>query len=361
VILDQLRYPVVLAPLAGGPSTPELAAAVTNAGGLGFLGSGYLSSEATKERIVQAKQLTDGPLGVNVFSPSPKPTEPSRLIAYVEHLRRWAEQNSLTLGEPEYSDDDWEAKLSLLASGPVEVVSFTFGCPPREVIELIRSAGSEVWVTITTPDEARQAADLGANVLVVQGSEAGGHRGSFTDHPRLPVYGLLALLQLTRHAVAVTPDAGAPTPEAPVPLVASGGIATGAALAAVLCAGARAAQIGSAFMLAPEAGTTAAHRAALKTQRSTALTRAFTGRLARGISNEFMAAHEEHAAVGYPEVHYVTAPLRARAREQGNPELINLWAGEAHELARERPAAEIVQALVRDARAALKDASELMF
>jgi nitronate monooxygenase len=355
VILDQLSHPVVLAPLAGGPSTPELAAAVSNAGGLGFLGSGYLTAEATNERVLRTRQLTDGPVGVNVFSSGSQPTEPSRLIPYVEHLRRWAEQNSLALGEPKYSDDDWEAKLSLLAAEPVEVVSFTFGCPSRGVIESIRSAGSEVWVTVTTPDEAREAADAGADVLVVQGSEAGGHRGSFTDHPRLPVYGLLALLQLTRETVAARAQAGG------LPLVASGGIATGAALAGVLCAGARAAQIGSAFMLTPEAGTSRAHREVLKTQRSTALTRAFTGRLARGISNEFMAAHEEHAAVGYPEVHYVTAPLRARAREQGNAELINLWAGEAHALARERPAAEIVEALISEARAALKDASELMF
>jgi nitronate monooxygenase len=348
MILDQIEVPVVLAPLAGGPSTPELAAAVSNAGGLGFLASGYLTAQDTRTRIAEARRLTDRPLGLNVFAPGSGPTDAARLMPYLERLREWAQRNTLTLGEPKYSDDDWEAKLSLVEADPVEVVSFTFGCPQRGVIESIRSVGSEVWVTVTTPEEASQAAEAGADVLVVQGGEAGGHRGSFTDHPGLPVYGLLSLLQLTRAAVAL-------------PLVASGGIASGPALAAALCAGARAAQIGSAFMLTPEAGTSRVHRAALKTRRSTALTRAFTGRLARGISNDFMTAHEEHATVGYPEVHYVTAPLRAGAREQGNAELINLWAGEAHELASERPAAEIVEALVSQARAALKDAGELVF
>jgi nitronate monooxygenase len=178
---------------------------------------------------------------------------------------------------------------------------------------------------------------------VVQGAEAGGHRGTFVDSEDAPAFGLLALLQLTRAAVAL-------------PLVASGGIVTGEGLAAVLCAGARAGQLGSAFLLTPEAGTAAAHRTALQTGRTTALTRAFTGRQARGIRNRFMDEHDTAAPVAYPELHYVTAPLRARAREQQNPELINLWAGEAHGLAQERPAAEIVAAVTADARAALADA-----
>jgi nitronate monooxygenase len=136
-----------------------------------------------------------------------------------------------------------------------------------------------------------------------------------------------------------------------LPLVATGGIATGEALAAVLAAGARAAQIGTGFMLAPEAGTAPAHRVALRSSEPTALTRAFTGRLARGIRNEFLLTHDAHAPVAYPELHYVSAPMRRRAREEGRGELLNLWAGEAHELALELPAAEIVDRLAADARA----------
>jgi nitronate monooxygenase len=143
----------------------------------------------------------------------------------------------------------------------------------------------------------------------------------------------------------------------PTPLVATGGIATGRALAAVLCAGAAAAQVGSAFMLCPEAGTSPAHRRALATRRPTSLTRAFSGRLARGIRNEFMDEHDEAAPIAYPEVHYLTAPLRQAARARGDAEQINLWAGQAHRLAQARPAGEVVSQLVAAARDAAAGAA----
>lgn len=307
------------------------------------MAAGYLTAEDLGARLATARRLTDGPLGVNVFAPGRGPADRSAYAAYVERLGRWAEQAGVEIGEPRYGDDGWDAKLDLLAEQPPEVASFTFGCPDARVVDRVHAAGAEVWVTVTSADEARQAERAGADTLVVQGGEAGGHRASFDDRPDLPAVGLLSLLSLVR---ATTP----------LPLVASGGIATGAALAAVLTAGARAAQIGTAFMLAPEAGTTPAHRAALATSEPTALTRAFTGRLARGIRNRFMAEHDAHAPVAYPELHYVTAPLRRQAREQGNADLINLWAGETHELAREAPAADIVRRLADDAESALRAA-----
>ena len=159
-------------------------------------------------------------------------------------------------------------------------------------------------MTVTTPAEAIAAADGGADALVVQGVEAGGHRGS-GDAAAPGDDGLLALLQLVR---AVTDR----------PLVATGGIATGRGVAAVLAAGAAAAQLGTAFMLTPEAGTSEAHREAFSRTAPTAITRAFTGRYARGIENRFMREHEHEAPLGYPEVHNLTAPLRAAARERGD-------------------------------------------
>jgi nitronate monooxygenase len=342
MILDQLRSPVVLAPLAGGPSTPELAAAVSDAGGLGFLASGYLSASATAARLQTARELTAGPLGVNVFGAG-APADPADYRSYVEHLTRWAGHSGVEVGEPRYDDDDLEAKLELLAAATPEVVSFTFGCPAPAVVDRLHGAGPEVWVTVTSPDEARLAEAAGADVLVVQGAEAGGHRGSFVNRLDVEVYGLLPLLDLVTAAVNL-------------PLVASGAIATGRALAAVLAAGARAAQVGTAFMLAPEAGTNPAHRAALESPGITVLTRAFTGRLARGIRNDFIDEHESHAPVAYPEVHYLTAPMRAQARQSGDTSRINLWAGEAHELAVARPAAETVAALTAGAREALEAA-----
>jgi nitronate monooxygenase len=339
VILDQFEHPIVLAPLAGGPSTPELTAAVSDAGGLGFLATGYLTAEATLDRVRRLRSLTERPFGVNLFVPG-EPTPAREYEAFSRRLRSAARATGAPVGEPRFDDDAWDAKLELLRSDPPAVVSFTFGCPVENVIAELRDAGSEVWVTVTSADEAEQAARAGADALVAQGAEAGGHRGSFVDRPGLPSYGVLALLQLVGDRVDL-------------PLIASGGIATGEAIAAVLCAGASAAQLGTAFMLCPEAGTPEVLREALKTPAPTALTRAFTGRLARGIRNGFMAEHGEDAPVAYPEIHHLTAPLRAAAREAGEPEQVNLWAGEAHELARAVPAAKLVRELAAEARRAL--------
>jgi nitronate monooxygenase len=339
VICDELQVPLVLAPLAGGPSTPELAAAVSDAGGLGFLAAAYLTAESAGDRIEATRGLTAGRFGVNVFVPGSGPAEASAYRDYLDHLARWARQRGAELGEPRYDDDDFAAKVELLTRDPVAVVSFTFGCPPSSVLERLRSAGSEVWITVTSPAEAAAAQAAGADALIVQGSEAGGHRGSFSDRADVPDFGLLSLLQL----VGV---------QTRLPLIASGGIATGAALAAALAAGATAAQIGSAFMLCPEAGTSGAHREALRSERETVQTRAFTGRLARGIRNEFIDEHGRAAPIAYPEIHRVTAPLRHAARARGDASQINLWAGEAHQLARELPAAAIVRELAGEAEVA---------
>jgi nitronate monooxygenase len=346
MIVDELPVPIVLAPLAGGPSTPALTAAVSAAGGLGMLASGYLAPEQTAAAIAEVRGLSDRPFGVNLFVPGDAPADPAVYGPYLERLREWAAPRGLEPGAPRHSDDGWEQKLELLVGDPVAVVSFAFGCPPAEVLERLRRAGSETWVTVTSPAEAEQADAAGADVLVVQGAEAGGHRGSFRDVPELPVIGLLPLLQLVRARTRS-------------PLVAAGGIATGAGVAAAMAGGAAAAQVGTALMLATEAGTSPAHRAAIAAGAPTALTRAFTGRLARGIRNEFMEAHTD-APIAYPEIHYATAPLRAAARAAGDPRAINLWAGEAHELAREQPAGELVMRLAAEAREALERAAAAM-
>jgi nitronate monooxygenase len=346
VILDQLHVPIVLAPLAGGPTTPELAAAVSNAGGLGFLAAGYLTSAALQDKIARARALTQAPLGINVFVPG-TPSGTGAVTGYAAALAADAARAGTELGEPRYEDDDWAAKLAVLTADPLPVTSFTFGCPAPEVIRALQDAGSEAWVTITTPAEAQQAAEAGADVLVVQGNEAGGHRSSFRDDPAADPsgIGLLVLLQLVRARTSL-------------PMVAAGGLSTGAAVAAVLAAGASAAQLGTAFLRSPEAGTPAVHRAAIAGGAGTAMTRAFTGRLARGIRNQFLDEHSHDAPAAYPEVHHLTAPLRAAGRAAGNPEVVNLWAGQAHELSRDLPAAELVAVLAVEARAAAQAAAD---
>jgi nitronate monooxygenase len=345
-VLDGLRVPIVQAPLAGGASTPALTAAVGQAGAFGFVAAGYRTPDALRDDMRATRALTDTPFGVNLFVPG-RASEPDSYGPYVAGLADEAGRHGVQLGRPRFEDDAWEDKLALLEADPVAVVSFTFGCPPAAVIGRLQAVGSAVWVTVTDPDEAEQAAGAGADALVVQGVEAGGHRASFVDADGVGEYGLLALLAVVAQRTAL-------------PLVASGAIATGAAVAAVLCAGARAAQIGTAFMRCPEAGTSLAHRESLATRAPTRLTRAFTGRRARGIANRFLREHSAGAPVAYPEIHHVTAPLRAAGRAAGDAEVLNLWAGQTHELARDLPAAELVATLAAEARDSLSAARRIL-
>jgi nitronate monooxygenase len=346
VILNQLDVPIVLAPLAGGPTTPQLAAAVSSAGGLGFLAAGYLSADQLRGQIGRARELTGAPVGVNVFVPG-SPSSPAAVAEYAAAIAAEARSAGVELGPAKFDDDDWAAKLAMLTADPPPVTSFTFGCPDPEVVAALQAAGSEVWVTVTTPAEAALAAAAGADALIAQGGEAGGHRGSFADDPADDSgggFGLLSLLQLVRSHTSL-------------PVVAAGGIGTGEGIAAVLAAGAAAAQLGTAFLRCPEAGTTPLQRTAVASGTPTAMTRAFTGRLARGIRNQFLDDHNHHAPAAYPEVHYLTSPVRAAGRSSGNPDLVNLWAGQTHELSRDLPAAELVASLISDARAALRTAA----
>jgi nitronate monooxygenase len=340
-LLEALPLPIVGAPMAGGPSTPALVAAVSGAGGLGFLGAGYKTGAALCEDIAATRALTARPFGVNVFALlDGEPGDIDAIADYAARLGGEAARAGVALGDPRFEDDHFAAKMEALIADPVAAVSFTFGLPPRDVVERLRAAGSEVWITVTSPAEAHAAAALAPDALVVQGVEAGGHRGVFVDDETAADLTLLAALQLIGAAVDL-------------PLVATGGLATGAAIGAALVAGAAAAQVGSAYLRTPEAGTSDAQRAATATDAPTALTRAFTGRTARGIVNRLLTEHTAAAPRAYPEVHHVTAPLRTHGRAVGDAGLINLWAGQTHALAPGLPAGELTRQLAADARAAV--------
>lgn len=318
---------VVLAPLAGGPSTPELVAAVSNAGGLGFLAAGYLTAEAFAAQLARTRALTDAPFGVNLFVLERGAVDEQAVAAYAAELEPDARRLGVALGEPHFEDDELQAKLALVADAGVPVVSTTFAPPPPALIDRVHGYGGAVWPTVTSAGEARAAEAAGADALVVQGAEAGGHRGTWDDaDDDTP---LLELLGRIRAAVDL-------------PIVAAGGIADATDTARALAAGARAVQAGTAFLLAPEAGTSDPHRRALEAGGETAVTRAFTGRRARGIVNGFMRAHTG-APSAYPHVHHLTAPLRAAARAAGDADGINLWSGTGRASA--LPAAEIVARL----------------
>ena len=319
--------PIVLAPLAAGPSTPELAAAVSNAGGLGFLAAGYLTPAAFAEQLGRTRELTNGMLGVNVFVLEDVAVDEDAVAAYARELEPDARVRGVQLGEPRFDDDWLGEKLDLIARADAQVVSTTFGCLPPETVARLQESGTQVWATVTSADEARAARAAGVDALVVQGAEAGGHRGAWRDEGEpAPLFDLLESIGVG------------------LPLVATGGIVDSEGVAAALAAGAVAAQIGTAFLLCPEAGTSEAHRRALRSGGDTAFTRAFTGRTARGIVNRFMVEHP-NAPSAYPQIHHLTAPLRAAARAAGDADGFNLWAGVNYARAEERPAAEIVELL----------------
>ena len=327
-----LGLPVFGAPMAGGPGTPRLAAAVSSAGGLGFLPGGYLSAQRLAEDISTARSLTSGPLGVNLFVPQRSIADPGDLESYRIALQQLGRRYGVEPGEASWDDDAWSEKVELLLDIRPEVVSFTFALPDPEVLARFRAAGVTTAMTVTSVEEARAAAGFGA--LVVQGPEAGGHRGTLNPALRPPRRPLPELLTDVVRAVDV-------------PVVAAGGISDPEAAAAALRAGACAVQVGTALLLADEAGTNPVHRAALVDPRftETVVTRAFSGRYARGLENDFTRGLDAVAPLGYPEVHHMTSPIRRAAVAAGDPDGTNLWAGTGFRSVRSVPAAEIVSEL----------------
>jgi nitronate monooxygenase len=317
--------------MAGGPSTPELAAAVNAAGGFGTVAAGYLTPEALGDALTRTRDLTADPIGVNLFvpgDPSDPDVDPAAIAAYAEGLQSEAERLTAALGDPRWDDDAFAAKVDVVARAGVHTVSFTFGCPAADTLRRLKQAGTQVAVTVTSRAEADHAAAAGADLFVVQGTEAGGHQGTFD--PREP---------------SRTPLATAVREIAPLdlPMIAAGGIMTAADAGAALDAGARAVQVGTAFLCTPEAGSSAVHRRALIEQlyEDTMLTRAFSGRWARGLANRFARDHVD-APGGYPQIHHLTRPLRAAAAKAGDPDVPNLWAGTGWRAIRQAPAGEIV-------------------
>jgi NAD(P)H-dependent flavin oxidoreductase YrpB (nitropropane dioxygenase family) len=328
-----VQLPLVAAPMAGGATVPALVRAAAGAGGLGFLAAGYKSAEAVAAELAEVRGL---PVGVNVFVPSPARISEQAFRRYAAELAPEGKPYGLDLAAaaPRWDDDGWTAKIDLLLADPVPVVSFTFGVPPRPAVQALRRAGSRVLVTVTDPAEASAAAELGVDGLVVQGADAGAH-SAVHDPSRLPAaVPLAALLGAVRQVTGL-------------PLLAAGGLATAGQVRDVLAAGAVAAMVGTALLRTDESGASRTHRDALVDPRfrTTVLTRAFTGRPARGLRNGFIERHEATAPLGYPEVHHLTRPLRVAAAAAGDADRLHLWAGTGHRLAGTGPAVAVLRGL----------------
>jgi nitronate monooxygenase len=335
MLLDELAHPIVVAPMAGGPSTPALVAAAARAGGAGLLAAGYKTPEAV-EAEVRELRATGLPYGLNIFVPVPPPADTAPLERYRGELRAEAERYGVDLPPLRLADDDhFAAKVEIAVRAAVPLVSFTFGVPDRAAVQALRAAGCTVLITVTGAEEARRALAAGPDLLVAQAGTAGGH--SATTDPG----GYRGTTVIRDILPGILAAAGG------LPVLAAGGTGTAADVRDALAAGAVAVQAGTAFLLADEAGTRPAQRAAIRAAGpdATVVTRAFTGQPARALRNRFTETHSAGAPVGYPAVHHLTAPLRAAANARGDADGLNLWAGTAYASARPGRAAEILARL----------------
>jgi nitronate monooxygenase len=339
-----IRLPIVGAPMGGGPSTPALVAAVSEAGGLGSLAGGYLAPDRLRSDIRAVRAATSKPFAVNLFVPTPVEPASDEMEAALSSLEPLRLELELP-GRPSAAgpwSEDFDAQVAVLVEERVPVTSFTFGLLPEAATEALHDAGSLLVGTATTVDEAVALAASGADLVCAQGSEAGAHRGTFLGAAEHSLIGTMALVPQVCDAVSV-------------PVLAAGGIMDGRGVAAALGLGAGAAVLGTAFLQTPEAGTSAPHRRALAaaTDTSTAVTTAVTGRMARGIENRLMRDLRGVGVPGYPVMHTLTAELRRRAAERDEPDLMSLWCGQGIRLATELPAAELVRRLADEAAATI--------
>jgi nitronate monooxygenase len=348
-LTDQLgiRHPIIQAPLAGGGDTPDLVAAVAEAGGLGFIGAAYSTPSQILEaaRAVQAR--TSRPFGINLFAPAPSPAMPEDPGPALERVARFYLELGLPVPTPPAPGGiAFDEQLAAALDSGAAVFSFTLGLLPSDAIAAIKSRGMFLIGTATTVDEARTLEETGVDAVVTQGSEAGGHRSTFATSVECGMVGTMALVPQVADAVTI-------------PVIASGGIMDGRGLAAALALGARAVQMGTAFLTCEESGIPDAYKAAIlgAHEDETRLTRAFSGRPARGIINRFMTEVERDDAASailpFPLQNALTRPLRNAAASQGRAELLSLWAGQGVRLARRQRAAELVARVVKEAERVL--------
>jgi nitronate monooxygenase len=341
-----IRHPIIQAPMAGF-GTPQLAAAVTDAGGLGSLALGAGTAAQAESTITALQALTGGPFNVNLFTHAPAQPDAARearWLAYLApHFARMGQAPPTALREIYRSFLADPDMLEVLVRTRPAVVSFHFGLPTAQQIDALHGAGCVLMATATNPAEARAIEAAGIDIVVAQGYEAGGHRGIFDPSVPDPALGTFALVRLLAKAVRI-------------PVVAAGGIMDGQGIAASLRLGASGVQMGTAFLACPEANTSAHHRALLaQPELGTAVTATISGRPARGIINRFFSeigGPGHPPAPDYPIAYDAAKALHAAASSKGLDDYSVNWAGQAYALARPMPAAQLVALLVEELRTA---------
>ncbi|WP_026961236.1 NAD(P)H-dependent flavin oxidoreductase [Alicyclobacillus herbarius] len=345
--LLKIRYPLIQAGMAGGPTTPELVAAVSNQGGLGTIGGGYLRPDALRDQIRRVRELTERPFAVNLFALE---TVPDIEAAVVEDMNAYLNEIREDLGLSQRTgtpavEVDFEEQVEVVVEEKVPVFSFTFGIPGEKTLQRLKEHAVIIG-TATTVREAVLLEQAGVDAVVAQGSEAGGHRGTFAeDDVNRALIGTMALVPQVVDKVQI-------------PVIASGGIMDGRGLVAALALGASAVQMGTAFLTCLESGVHQAYKQRLQAsdEDETELTRAYSGKWARGLRTTFMERMAQYPGEipPYPIQNALTQDIRRAAAETGNVEFMSLWAGQAHALAASHPAGALVQQVLEDAAATLR-------
>ncbi|WP_134698643.1 nitronate monooxygenase family protein [Ammoniphilus sp. YIM 78166] len=342
IVASQLNitYPIIQAGMAGGATTPELVAAVSNAGGLGTLGAGYMSPEQIRLAIQKVKALTTRPFAVNLFIPEAFGSPHAEEVNAMNSILRMYRDRLGLMGEPDLTrvTESFDEQLKILLEEAVPVFSFTFGIPSDEWIAKLKE---KKIITIGTATNVREGLELekkGIDMIVGQGYEAGGHRGTFITDPKHSLIGTMSLIpQLADHVS--------------IPVIAAGGIMDGRGIAASLMLGAKGVQLGTAFLTCHESGAHQDYQRMILegTEEQTTLTTAFSGKLARGIKNLFMNEMESHQQeiLPYPIQNTITRDIRLAAAQQNQPEYLSMWAGQGIRLSKKLPANELIEQWVR--------------
>jgi len=333
-----IDFPIIQAGMAGGTTTPSLVSSVCNAGGLGTLGAGYMTPQQIREAIKEIRQLTNRPFAVNLFAPEPIDEKAISNIESVNQvMKKFRDQ--LGIVEPQITKytESFEEQLEVVLEEKVPIFSFTFGIPSQEILQELKRSQTIIIGTATTVNEAIELEARGVDAIVGQGSEAGGHRGTFDGKFEDSLIGTMALIpQMVDHVK--------------VPVIASGGIMDGRGVLASLALGAAGVQMGTAFLTCPESGAHAEHKRSIlsSNEQSTVLTRSFSGKPARGIKNKFISEMEPHAEIipSYPVQNALTKDIRSAAGKQNQTEFLSLWAGQGVRLSKSKTAEELVHDIV---------------
>jgi nitronate monooxygenase len=341
----KLACPIIQGPMAGGGDTPALVAAVSEAGGLGFIGAAYLSPEQIVEAAKSVRTKTSKPFGINLFAPSNAKEGAADAGPMIKRLAVYAAE--LGIPPPALSTTkgvSFDDQVAAVAQTDAAAFSFTFGVPGADALKRIKAKGMFVLGTATTVDEAIELEAAGVNAVIAQGSEAGGHRGTFAAEFSAAMVGVMALVPQTVDAVRI-------------PVVAAGGIMDGRGIAAALTLGASGVQMGTAFLTCDEAGPPAVYKERILKAREheTRVTRTFSGRPARGIVNRLMEEVDAAASeiAPFPIQNALTRPIRSAAAQQGKADYLSLWAGQGLRLARRAKAGNLVAQLISETEAAL--------